>query len=405
MRTITKTLLIMITLLILVQTVAALASPRYQVTLVNQDPDPVEPGEIVEVRFKVENQGSQSTENVIFEVLPEYPLSIYGSTTIRNLGRMSGDMTGLESQIVDFKFRVDDNAVESEVELEVQMKTREGITRIFRDNEFLIDINTNDPILAVEGVQTSDRITPGEVASINLTLVNRADTLIQDIEVMLSLNNTPFAPYQSTAEQRVFQIRKGEKNTISFTVITTPTTDAGVYKIPFVVTYQDERGEIQQREDLISLVVGAEPQLQAYVKDSSISQAETTGIVTIELANSGLTDIKLLSLELAESDDYDILSTSNVRYIGDIDTDDIETEEFELYAATAGSLTLPVTLNYRDANNKEYVETLNLPLKVFSSSERSQYGLQSTPWGLILLVILFASGLGYYLYRKHRGKK
>ena len=36
-----------------------------RVALVNQEPDPVEPGKYVDVRFKIENRGSKNAEDVI----------------------------------------------------------------------------------------------------------------------------------------------------------------------------------------------------------------------------------------------------------------------------------------------------------------------------------------------------
>lgn len=50
-------------------------SPRIAVSIASQDPDPVEPGKIVELNFKLDNQGALA-KNVIFEILPEYPLSL-----------------------------------------------------------------------------------------------------------------------------------------------------------------------------------------------------------------------------------------------------------------------------------------------------------------------------------------
>ena len=36
-----------------------------QVDFVNQDPDPAQPGDVVEVRFKIQNNGRQTTDDVI----------------------------------------------------------------------------------------------------------------------------------------------------------------------------------------------------------------------------------------------------------------------------------------------------------------------------------------------------
>ena len=50
------------------------SSSNLRVTLVNQEPDPAEPGSYMDVRFRIENYGSGNAEFVEFEIIPEYPL-------------------------------------------------------------------------------------------------------------------------------------------------------------------------------------------------------------------------------------------------------------------------------------------------------------------------------------------
>ena len=52
-------------------------SYRIKATLVNQEPDPAGPGEIVDVRFKFENKGGENAEDITAELLPDYPFSLY----------------------------------------------------------------------------------------------------------------------------------------------------------------------------------------------------------------------------------------------------------------------------------------------------------------------------------------
>src|SRR3989338_3713608 len=49
---------------------------QIEVTLINQEPDPAEPGNYVDARFKLDNNGSEEARNVEVEILPEYPFSL-----------------------------------------------------------------------------------------------------------------------------------------------------------------------------------------------------------------------------------------------------------------------------------------------------------------------------------------
>ena len=50
------------------------------VTFVSQDPYPAEPGQYVDLIFKLENGGNQEADNVIFEIVPQYPFSLNPGT-------------------------------------------------------------------------------------------------------------------------------------------------------------------------------------------------------------------------------------------------------------------------------------------------------------------------------------
>ena len=63
-------------------------SPDIQVTLLNQDPDPVQPGDVVEVRFQVQNKLSETTDDVYIEILPEFPFSMYSGESVRNFAHL-----------------------------------------------------------------------------------------------------------------------------------------------------------------------------------------------------------------------------------------------------------------------------------------------------------------------------
>ena len=61
-----------------------------RVTMINQIPDPAEPGKYVDLRFKFENNGSKAAENVEAEILPQYPFSLDpGTSAVKSLGSIN----------------------------------------------------------------------------------------------------------------------------------------------------------------------------------------------------------------------------------------------------------------------------------------------------------------------------
>jgi len=149
--------------------------PYLHVTLVNQDPYPAEPGGYVDLLFKVENWGVEKAENVVVELMPEYPFSIYGADAIRELGTIEctqGDEDeGSSAYLVKYRVLVDRYAVdgENEIKLKYSYATSDGLqsTHVITtdvkvldpktDFEVVLqDISGNDATLAVANTGDND---------------------------------------------------------------------------------------------------------------------------------------------------------------------------------------------------------------------------------------------------------
>ena len=51
-------------------------SPYIEAVLAYQDPDPVEQGETVELRFSIKNTGASTAKSTEFKIMPEYPFEL-----------------------------------------------------------------------------------------------------------------------------------------------------------------------------------------------------------------------------------------------------------------------------------------------------------------------------------------
>ena len=72
------------------------------VSLINQEPDPAEPGVYVDLRFKFDNNGSGTAENMQVELLPEYPFSLDpGAEAVKNIGTVQSMQRGDVGVIVN----------------------------------------------------------------------------------------------------------------------------------------------------------------------------------------------------------------------------------------------------------------------------------------------------------------
>lgn len=384
-------------------------SPQTQVTLLSQSPDPVEPGQTVKLKFKVENLGIQSKVDNIVKLLPKFPFTLYGDPAEKNIGKLRAEQTGSDAVIVEFNLKVDEKAVEGDTEVELMVKITEDAWISYTDDEFLVDIQTHDAVLDITRITSQpEKIPPGASAQINILVKNLADSLLKDIKFKLDFESStlPLAPYQSSSERRISQLETGYQKALTFQLIADPEAAAGLYKIPLNITYNDEKGNSYLIEDTLAVLVGEKPLLRLYIKKSSVRQANREGKITLEIANAGTTNIKFLELLVLPSPDFQLLSPTDYFYLGDVDSDDTESEEIDLFInKKVKTLHLPVLLKYDDANNQPYQKQFDLELALYSPSQLRKFGIleKSRTWIYGLLLII--AGLGYLVYRRYKKKK
>ncbi|RLG13968.1 MAG: hypothetical protein DRN66_03145 [Candidatus Nanohalarchaeota archaeon] len=96
-------------------------------TLLNQEPDPAEQGDYVEVRFKIEKPGSELLENVEYFLDVQYPFSFDASDkALKKIGSWSGQSDEDEFYTLYYKLKVDQNALEGNYK--VNLKTKNSLT-------------------------------------------------------------------------------------------------------------------------------------------------------------------------------------------------------------------------------------------------------------------------------------
>jgi len=183
--------------------------PVLAISLLNQDPNPVEPGNFFKLRFKIENSGYAEAKNVQFEILPEFPISIYQDSTTKNITSISPAQLANEAVNIDFNLKVDSNALPGEHQLNIKYKVEGGYwTKI---DPITISVKQHDVIVSLNSVNFTPQIAkPGDELSLKLNLQNLADTQVRYLTIKLGLvsvittstsvtkTELPFSPVSST---------------------------------------------------------------------------------------------------------------------------------------------------------------------------------------------------------------
>ena len=383
---------------------ASVSNPNFQVTLNEQSPDPVEPGEVVTLDLKVDNDGTETTSDVIVTIDSEYPFSLYESEDQLNIGHLgSGDSVSS----IEFRLLVDDSAAQGDAEVDIYVKEEDS--EVSEKYTFTIDIETRDAVLNIKNVELDpETVAPGEQFDLLITLTNEADSLLQSIYATLNTSDgQPVAAYLSSSEKIISSLSSGDSISLQYKLIADPSIEYGLYRMPFTLEYEDRSGNSYSNTEYLSLFIGDTANIDLQVRSSTIFEDDNSGKVVFELANLGQGELKAVQLEVMESEDYQLLSSQSRYYIGNVDSDDTETEEILIEVdESLSEVEILVKLSYSDALNNELVEEYNLLLPVYSEEDAIELGIteaKSQTWLIVLIILVILGGIWYY--RKKQKKK
>jgi hypothetical protein len=414
-------LLTMIAMMAVSHRAAAISQfPDMVVTLINQEPDPVAPGNTVDVRFRIENQGSDPAKDVQIKLILSYPFTLYsGEQEIKNIGTVEGyqtDTIGVREKwklLADSKAATGDNFIEFWYKLGGGEWTKAG--------EYAITVRSRNAVLAINQIKVDqDAIVPGTKTKVSFVLENMADNSLQDIKLNLGLrtelttatsitiSDLPFTPIDSGNERTLKSISPGESKEISFELFTDADATSKVYKVPYTITYSDTSGSNFTNQGIAGLLVDSNPELGVNIETTEIYSAGMKGKIELKLVNKGFSDIKFLDVKLANSESYDLLTNPEV-YIGKLESDDYDTADFTLLVSSTAkdSIMLPVHVEYRDANGHLFSKDLPLELKLYSGAElkKRTNGKSASPLPTIIVIVIIAAGVFIYIKRKKKNKK
>lgn len=243
------------------------------------------------------------------------------------------------------------------------------------------------------------RVNPGENVDISLTLKNNFDYDLKNVLVGLDLKNVPFAPYQQGSERVISELDEDDSESISFGLTALADAASGTYKVPVTISYNSTI-----KTDYISITINAAPKLDLSYEGTIIKGRN--GELSIKVINSGLGEVKLLSMKLEDVPGIKILGEKYV-YIGNIESDDYDSSEFKVYVeGNANSiLTLLVRLNYQDSLNKNYEEEKTLTIRAYSLEEAQNLGLEGKSNAMMIIGVIGFLALVYILYRIIKKRK
>ena len=235
-----------------------LDAPQVKVILLNQDPDPVNSGEVVEVRFKVENTGKQTMEDFVIEILPDYPFSLYSGTAQRNYGRLRGDQDGRDSIIVDYKLRIDEDAVEGDNEIKLRYTYGKVGKWWVITEDLMIDIDVEEINFQVGSLETEPTrlVSDTEDAKLSIELQNIGDGKAENVMTQIILPEGFKATYGYSDLSNLGTIDAESSKTATFYIDVDEAVKENGHEATLIIKYKEEDDKDNKyKEKKISIMI------------------------------------------------------------------------------------------------------------------------------------------------------
>jgi len=368
---------------------ALLSGPSLNASLLYYEPVPAYPGSSVDVFVQVTNNG-ETARRVRVEFVDNGPFTLDSSVDgVRTLETLPGQ----QSFLIKYRVRVSQSADPGTNYIKVRYSP-EGTDNV-QTSLLPIQIFSSTVGLNLQDIKLEpETFVPGGVGRISFTIENLAPLSIKDGTVTLDLSELAIAPVGSTNQQRFTNMQSGEERQFTFRLSPSPDMAPGIYKVPAYINFSDQQGNSFARSEYIGIRIGAKPDVSITLDDTKLTTKTKTGDVIIRVTNKGIGEIKFVNLVLGNSESYDLLSGSQERYVGNIDSDDYKTARVTL-EATADNVEIPVTVTYMDALNTPYSQQLTLQMKL----RKENGGGSST---IIIVVVLLVVIVGAYLLLRKR---
>lgn len=351
--------------------------PQLVINIEEVSPEPVEPGEDVTVKIRLENTGGSNARNVRVTFDAAYPFKFKtkerSDKGITLCAGCSRDNT--------YYLKVDEEAVTGIYPLNFNAFI--GNIQIIFDKKVNINVRGR-PELVFEA-RTIDQIPPNSKFTSMVTVSNvgtgkaRVITIEPQATEFIVLGNNV---------KTIDTLNPDESLMVPYQFTTSENTIPDVYNIPLMFTYLDEDGEkhTTDRSLGVRVISAADLNLQSvktvgYGKDKVPREGKPFSII-VRIENVGYGDADYTELEL------ECPFKGNLKaFVGNLEKDEDSPAAFELTGA-AGYYQCPLSMKYRD--DRGWHETKQvIDVQVYNNGLKTILIAAGILAALIVIIILF----------------
>ena len=262
----------------------------------------------------------------------------------------------------------------------------------------VLSVSFASSTLLIESVN-QDNLYPGQEAGLDIKIKNDFNYDVEDVRLTLIFNSvssntidlTKPTQFSSVGSAQDYQdsIEEDDSEIFNFEIRAANNLEPGNYNLGYRLEYTNDNNTVISELGSVGVVVNSKTNLDFIV----ITSKPVVGMkdkLSLKIVNKGFGEVKFLSVQLQPSG-FTLLSEDKV-YVGSVSSDDYETADFDV-KYTGKNANLIATVTYKDFENNDKTQSIDLPIKVYSQEEAFKNGLitkSNAPIiaGVVILVIV-----------------
>jgi hypothetical protein len=247
-------------------------------------------------------------------------------------------------------------------------------------------------------------LVPGEINTLDFKVSNLGDSDVSNVQFSWTDSSGKILPIGADNKKFIQSITRRSDQTIETGVIVSPDAQPGVYPITISVDYIDQIGTQQHLVSTAGLRIVGNYDFVVSLETQDVVATGMSGTAEVKISNAGTQDAQFLTVKVLNSDPLQQIIPT-VIYVGNLKSNDYDTEKFQFHATNAapGVYPLKIELVYKDPYGQSYDETQTVNVRIYSKSEVQT--ASNLPTILLVVIVLVIILVVWNTIRRRRKKK
>jgi hypothetical protein len=328
------------------------------VSLANYDPNPAIAGDTVDVSIGIQNLGGTTTNDLIMEVVPQYPIELVpGENAVQDVGivqEYQADSTQ-NIKVVTYHMQINKDAPAGNYELKVNYY-EQGSTEKSQKSLYL-DVKSKESAEVIHIDQTI--LVPGQQSSLKFTINDVGNSPLRDLTFSWDNDDKVILPVGSDNTKYIKYLDIGNGTDLEYQVMADTNAVPGLYKLNLHLTYADSMSPNQTKiiNTFAGVYVGGGTDFDAAFSDN------TNGQMSFSVANTGSNPANSVSVIIPDQPGWSV-SGSNSVIVGNLNKGDYTVASFKLQSEMSN-----MTSQNRAGRNNSYFQGRSMQRSANSSSD------------------------------------